>query len=181
MRVHNEAAPPIAFHSDPVTGPAAHRPRPEAAFASVPFRETEVFEHGKIRRGVPKDHIRLASASSRATLLSGIQLVAAHRDLSTMVREVATILLRANRRSPAFRSAIPRRHVVQTPNIRFPAVEKRPSAARQRCGTAEFPEITRSAHDAFGRDSETNKRRHGPRNAGKRCTASRRTVCRQPP
>ena len=125
------------------------------------------------RCGAPEDHIRLASASSRTALLSGIQLVVALRHLSAMFRETVTLLLHANRRSPAYRSAIPRRHVVQSPSIRFSTVEKRHSAARQRCGTAEFPEITRSANDLSTEIQRQTKNGTGQKNTGKRGTAGR--------
>ena len=47
----------------------------------------------------------------------------------TSSASAATLLLCANRRSPVYRSAIPRRRVVQSPSI-VSAVKKRPSAAR---------------------------------------------------
>ena len=67
----------------------------------------------------------------------GVQLVAALRHLSASSSGSRHLLLRANRRSPAFRPAIPRRHVVSEPQHRFASVKKRHSAARQRCGTRD--------------------------------------------
>ena len=78
-----------------------------------------MFEHAKNDAASPVINLRPASTSSGATLISGIQLVAAHRHLSATFCEANSLLLRANRRSPAFRPAMPRRHVVQTPSIVF--------------------------------------------------------------
>ena len=98
-------------------------------------------------RGVPQ-HDSTTSASSRATLLSGSPArkwpFGIFRPRSARPRH---LLLRANRRSPAFRSAIPRRHVVQSPSIAFPRSR---SVIRQLAGDVgppNSPEIKCSTHD----------------------------------
>ena len=88
-----------------------------------------------------------ASASSRATMLSGILLVVAPRHLSAKFSaRPLHLLLRWNPRSPACRSTIPRSRVVQSC-----------SAARQRHVAVESPGDHSLSPRSFDRDSEANK------------------------
>ena len=113
-------------------------------------------------------HVRLRSggALNRLSICLGTDLTAQQRDstanrvparlcdcvsvsaaillLRAPITSAALLLLRQNRRSPAYRPATLRRRVVQSPSNRFSAVKMRLSAARQLCGTAEFLGVTRS-------------------------------------